>query len=118
MIRVEEVSLRGLQFHTRVGILPHEREYPQLLVVDVTVWRVPAAPGRDVLDYRRLHAVVAAHVARGRVEYLETAAHAIADVVIGEAGVRRVRVVLRKPQVALPDPLAAAEVAVDVTNGE
>lgn len=108
----EEITLRGLRFHTRVGILAHEREYPQLLVVDVSVWRTPAVPGEDVLDYRRLHALVAAHVAAG-VEYLETAAHAIARDALAEPGVRRARVTLRKPQVALPGPLDAAEVAVE-----
>lgn len=109
---IEEVSLRGMRFHTRVGILPHEREHPQALVVDITVWRAPAAPGEDVLDYRRLHALVAARVVDG-VEYLETAAHAIAEAALAEPGVRRARVTLRKPQVALPGPLDAAEVAVE-----
>lgn len=109
----EEVSLRGLRFHTLVGILPHEREHPQALEADITVWRIPAVPGEDVLDYRRLHALVADRVAGGEVLYLETAAHAIADAALMERGVVRVRVVLRKPGVALPGPLDAAEVAVE-----
>jgi dihydroneopterin aldolase len=109
----EEVSLRGLRFHTTVGILPHEREHPQALEADITVWRVPAAPGEDVLDYRRLHALVAGHVAGVEDRYLETAAHAIAEAALREHGVERVRVVLRKPQVTLPGPLDAAEVAVE-----
>lgn len=109
----EEISLRGLRFHTCVGILPHERVEPQALVADVTVWRTPAMPGADVLDYRRLHAIVAGIVDTNAVEYLETAAHAIAVAALAEPGVRRARVALRKPQVALPTPLDAAEVVVD-----
>lgn len=113
MNATEEVTLRGLRFHTCVGILPHERTIPQPLEADITVWRVPATPGVDVLDYRRLHAIVAAHVDTNAVGYLETAAHAIAEAALAEAGVTRVRVALRKPQVALATPLAAAEVVVD-----
>ena len=109
----EEISLRGLRFHTCVGILPHERVQPQTLVADITVWRAPVAPGTDVLDYRRLHALVARVVDTNAVEYLETAAHAIAEAALAEPGVRRARVALRKPQVALPTPLDAAEVVVD-----
>ena len=110
---LEEVTLRGLRFHTRVGILPEERTSPQALEADISVWRTPHVPGEDVLDYRRLYALVASHVATGEVRYLETAAHALADAALAEAGVHRVRVVLRKPEVMLPGPLEAAEVAVE-----
>lgn len=109
----EEVILRGLEFRTCVGILPEERVHPQRLLCDVTVWRRPAAPGTDILDYRRLHTIVAAHVDTNMVEYLETAAHAIARAVLGDHTVLRVRVALRKPDVKLPHPLAAAEVVAD-----
>jgi dihydroneopterin aldolase len=109
----EEISLQGMRFHTRVGILPHEREHPQALVVDLTVWRIPQSAGEDVLDYRKLYELVAGRVAGGAVEYLETAAHAIAAAALRERGVSRVRVTLRKPQVLLPGPLDAAVVTVD-----
>lgn len=109
----EEVTLRGLRFHTRVGILAHERTMPQPLEADLTVWREPARPGEDVLDYRTLYALVEAHVATGEVRYLETAAHALAAAALELPGVVRVRVALRKPHVALPGPLQAAEVAVE-----
>lgn len=109
----EEVSLRGLRFHTRVGILPHEREHPQPLEADLVVWRIPAVPGEDVLDYRRLYALVADRVAGGEVLYLEGAAHGIAEAALRERGVVRVRITLRKPHVGLPGALDAAEVAVE-----
>ena len=110
---VEEVALRGLAFRTCVGILPHERVQPQRLRCDITVWRQAAAPGTDVLDYRQLHAIVASHVDTNAVEYLETAAHAIAGAVLRDATVLRVRVALQKPDVRLPHPLDAAEVVAD-----
>jgi len=114
---VEEVTLRAMRFHAIVGILPHEREHPQPLEMDVTVWRVPGEPGVDVLDYRRLHAL-ARSSAEGGVAYLETAAHAIAAAALAEPGVFRARVALRKPHVALPGPLESAEVVADHTAPE
>jgi FolB domain-containing protein len=110
---MEEVALRGLEFYTCVGILPAERVHPQRLRCDITVWRQPAHPGTDVLDYRQLHSIVAAHVDTNAVEYLETAAHAIAGAVLADPSVLRVRVALQKPDVALPHPLDAAEVVAD-----
>ena len=50
-------------------ILPHEREYPQPLEVDLTVW-LPAGRGA-VLDYRALHDAARAAVVQSRREYLE-----------------------------------------------
>lgn len=113
---MEEVTLRGLEFRTCVGILPHERVEPQRLRCDITAWRQPAQAGSDVLDYRKLHAIVAAHVDTNAVEYLETAAHAIARTVLAETDALRVRVVLQKPDVRLPHPLHASEVAADHTR--
>lgn len=110
---MEEITLKGLRFHALVGILPHEREHPQPLVVDITVWRAPERPGEDVLDYRRLYDLVADEV-QGSVHYLERTAHAIANRASRAAGVRRVRVTLRKPAVALPGPLEFAEVSVEL----
>lgn len=112
MTIIEQVTLRGMRFHTRVGILPHERELRQELLVDITVWRTPSAPGADVLDYRHLHALVAERVVDG-IEYLETVAHAVAEAALNQPGVQRARVTLRKPQVALPGPLEVAEVTAE-----
>ena len=76
-----------MRFHALVGVLPHERVYPQPLEVDVTVWRAAPsdeAPDDDaVIDYRDIYDAVAARVA------------------------------VRKPHVPLPGPLAYAEVVVD-----
>ena len=111
----QTVSLVGMRFHTRVGILAHEREIAQPLEVDVTAVRArPAstyATG-DVLDYRRVYDVVA-DVAAGPVEWLEDAADAIATRLLDTEALARVRVAVRKPHVALGGPLAYAEVCVE-----
>lgn len=111
----QTVSLVGMRFHTRVGILPHEQEVAQPMEVDVTATRAhPAsayAPG-DVLDYRRVYQVVA-DVAAGPVAYLEDAAGEIARRLLAAEAIAHVRVAVRKPHVALGGPLAYAEVCVE-----
>jgi dihydroneopterin aldolase len=107
-----EITLRGLQFHTLVGVLPHEKQFPQPLEVDVTVW---VTGGAALLDYRSLYAAVSDVVREGPVSYLEDAGEKIAERVLADGSVRRARVALRKPHVALPGPLAYAEVVVERT---
>lgn len=99
------VSLRDMRFHTLVGILPHERELPQPLEADVTAWVTGTAP----LDYRLLYDLTAAVVAGGA-GYLEELADSLATAVLGMEGVSAVEIAVRKPHVALPGPLAYAEV--------
>jgi dihydroneopterin aldolase len=111
------VTLRGMRFHALVGVLPHEREYPQPLEVDVTVWRaVPSDDARDddaVIDYRDIYDAVAARVAAGPLRFLEDVARTLVGDLLARRHVRRARVAVRKPHVPLPGPLAYAEVVVD-----
>jgi dihydroneopterin aldolase len=103
-----------MRFHVRIGTLPHEAELPQPLEVDLSVWR--PAQADDVLDYRRLHALAADAVAGEPLEYLEDVADAIANGALALPGVKRVRVAVRKPHVAMPGPLAHAEVVIERTR--
>jgi len=106
----DEITLRSMRFQTLVGILPHEGHIPQPLEVDLTVW-IDAR--EKIVDYRELYDTVRDVVDRGPLDYLERAGQRIADRVLREHPVRRVRVALRKPHVALPGPLAFAEVVID-----
>lgn len=99
-----------MRFHTLVGILPHERELPQPLEVDVTAW-VPSQPAAS-LDYRQLYDVVSARAAGG-CGYIEELACELADAVLEIRPVLRVAVAVRKPHVPLPGPLDHAEVRVE-----
>jgi dihydroneopterin aldolase len=115
------ISLRGIRFHARVGILPHERELPQPIELDVTVW--PRAP-QDVpamgmlLDYRKVYDLVSRILNEGPIDFLEGLALSVAEQAMDVGNVTRVRVVARKPHVALPGPVAHAEVAVDLTRDD
>ena len=106
-----EITLAGMRFHTRVGVLPHERELPQPLEIDLTVRRATGAD--EVLDYRSLYAIVRDVVAAGPLDYLESVGEDIATAVMALGGVATVRVAVRKPHVMLAGPLSYAEIVVE-----
>jgi dihydroneopterin aldolase len=116
MSRTFVVRLDAMRFHTRVGVLPHEAELAQSLEVDVSAWVSrpdDARGGEGILDYRQLYDVVAGVVAAGHILYLESVVSQIADRTLQMAGVNRVVVSARKPQVALPGPLGFAQVTLE-----
>lgn len=104
-----EVSLRGMQFHSLVGILPHERTIPQPIEIDLTVIVTP----EDVVDYRKLYEAAADVIASGHIDFLEEIGERVANAALASnKGVRIARVAVRKPHVPLPGLLAHAEVVV------
>ena len=107
-----------MRFHARVGVLPHEREHPQPIDVDITVWHDRRGPATisSIVDYRALYDA-AARVVGADLELLESIGERIADDVFAGHAVSRVRVAVRKPNVALAGPLAYAEVVVDRRRG-
>jgi dihydroneopterin aldolase len=106
---MDEITLRGMRFHALIGILPHERTVAQPLEVDLTVHVVP---GPGVVDYRKLYELAATVVANGPTDYLEDIGDRIARGALDER-VRKARVAVRKPHVALGGPLDYAEVVVE-----
>jgi dihydroneopterin aldolase len=105
---LDAITLSGMRFHTLIGVLPHEREHPQPIEIDLTAWVMSSA---EVVDYRRLYASVR-KVVGSELLYLEQLADSIAAELLAEQGVQRVRVAVRKPHVAIGGPLDFAEVAV------
>ena len=108
------ITLADMRFHVRVGILPHERELPQPLHIDVTV---QVATNAAVLDYRELYAAVRDVVSGEPLDYLETVGGNIPQRLLAMKLVTSARVALRKPHVAIGGPLAHAEVVVEGTRG-
>ena len=101
-----------MRFHALVGILPHERTVPQPIEIDLVV-RVGA--GDAIIDYRELYALTAETLAGGPDRFprgsgrSSRAARARATTV----AIQSARVAVRKPHVAMPGPVAYAEVVVE-----
>jgi dihydroneopterin aldolase len=108
-----EITLHAMRFHARIGILPHEREHPQPVEVDLTVRLRPAASEGGIVDYRDLYDVAAGALQKRHVDYLEELAETIAAEALARPRVASARVAVRKPHVALGGPLGYAEVVVE-----
>jgi dihydroneopterin aldolase len=110
------VKLEAMRFHARIGILPHEAELAQSVEVDLSAWvsRDEKAHGSEgVLDYRVMYDIVSGVIAKGHILYLEDLVAQIAEQALGHAGVERVKVSARKPNVALAGPLAYAQETIE-----
>jgi dihydroneopterin aldolase len=110
------VTLKAMRFHARIGVLPHEAEIAQSIEVDASLWvrRGGMKPTtKDIVDYRRVYDLVAEVVTRGHINFLEEVGERIAERALEVPLVQRVRIAVRKPNVALPGPLAYAEVALE-----
>jgi 7,8-dihydroneopterin aldolase/epimerase/oxygenase len=106
---LDAITLHAMSFHTLIGVLPHEREHPQPLEIDLTAW---VRPGGDVVDYRKLYAEVRDVVESAALFYLEELADSVAGRILEAFSVVRVRIAIRKPHAAVGGPLGHAEVAV------
>jgi dihydroneopterin aldolase len=117
----DRITLKGMQFHTRVGVLPHEHQVPQPLHVDLSVWTSLRRPGqsdalKDALDYRRLYALVAETVGDSHHRLIEGLCERIATRVLALPEVAAVRVAARKPHAAVDGPLEYVEVTLERTK--
>jgi len=115
----DAITLRGMKFHTLVGLLPHEGKFPQPLELDVTAYVSLREVGeadepRLRLDYRTLYDAVARTVnASSHHKLLEALCERIAQATLLLDGVERVRVSARKPHAPIAGPLDAVEVTVE-----
>jgi dihydroneopterin aldolase len=117
-VESDRITLRGMRFHTLVGLLPHEEKFPQPLELDVTVFlslqRVGEADSpRMLLDYRNLHKLVAETVGTSHHKLLEALCEQVAQRTLTLEGVDRVRVAARKPHAPIPGPVDYVEVVIE-----
>jgi dihydroneopterin aldolase len=114
------VTLKAMRFHARIGVLPHEAEIAQSIEVDASLWvrrESGQLSARDIVDYRRVYDLVAEIVTTGHTNFLEEVGERIAERALSLPLVERVRIAVRKPTVAMPGPLAYAEVALERDRG-
>ncbi len=117
----DAISLKGMRFHTLVGLLPHEESIPQPLEIDLTVQLSLRRVGetdspRALLDYRTLYQVVSETVGTSHHRLLEALCEQIAAKALDLDRVERVRVAARKPHAPIPGPLDAVEVVIERTR--
>ncbi len=117
MAERDRLTLSGMVFHGRHGILEHERTDAQRFVVDVEMSvDAAAAASRDELAETVDYAVVFASVQRVVEEeshrLIETLAETIARELLVRFALREVEVRVRKPDAPLPGPFDYVEIAV------
>jgi len=117
----DAITLRGMRFHTLVGLLPHEESIPQPLELDLTVQLSLRRVGetdspRALLDYRTLYQLVAETVGTSHHRLLEALCEQIAAKALALDGVERVRVAARKPHAPIAGPLDSVEVVIERTR--
>lgn len=118
MTATDCISLKGMRFHTCVGLLPHEELVPQPLELDLTAWLSLRSVGRtdspsDLLDYRDLYAIVADTVGTSHHRLLEALCAMIARRTLELPAVERVRVAARKPHAPISGPVDYVEVLLE-----
>jgi dihydroneopterin aldolase len=113
------IALKGMRFHTRVGLLPHEQHVPQPLELDLTVWASLRQAGESdslrggTLDYRDLYQLVSETVGTSHHRLLEALCEKIAARTLAMDGVQQVRVAARKPHAPISGPLDHVEVVLE-----
>ena len=123
MNTADRIELKGMRFHTRVGLLPHEEHVPQPLELDLTVWASLRRAGETdslsrALDYRSLYALVSETVGTSHHRLLEGLCEKIAARALALDDVERVRVAARKPHAPLSGPLDYVEVVLERNRGD
>ena len=118
MVASDCISLKGMRFHTLVGVLPHEQLVPQPLELDLTVWLSLRHVGETdspsaLLDYRELYRLVAETVGGSHHRLLEGLCERVAERALALAAVTRVRVAARKPHAPIEGPLDYVEVVLE-----
>jgi len=114
----DAITLKGMRFHTLVGLLPHEESIPQPLEIDLTVQLSLRRVGetdspRALLDYRTLYQLVSETVGTSHHRLLEALCERIASKALALDHVERVRVAARKPHAPIPGPLDSVEVVIE-----
>ena len=114
---MDRITITGIEAFGHHGVLPHEREYGQRFVVDVSLALDLSVAGAsddlaDTVDYGRLSGDISAIVAGPPVDLIETVAERIAARCLEDERVQAAEVTVHKP--AAPVPVVAAEVSVTI----
>ena len=95
--------VRDLTLQARIGIHPHEREASQPIIININaaVREIPdTAPEAldEVVCYEKLSRKIAGIIERGHIDLVETLAETIADDLLTDKRIQRLRLRIEKPQ--------------------
>jgi 7,8-dihydroneopterin aldolase/epimerase/oxygenase len=113
----DRIELTGIEVVARHGVLEHEKQEPQVFLIDLTLYLDLSTAGAsddlaDTVDYGRLAQVAHDLVEGESHDLIESVAQQIATAVLDEPLVDRVTVTVHKPEA--PIPLTFSDVAVTV----
>ncbi len=104
------IFVRDLRLTASIGVLDHERETAQDLIVTITLDVEDQPPEQDdigeVVDYRRPVDHARAILDAGHIDLVETFADRLAEACLAEPGVTAVQIRVEKPA-AIADAAAA-----------
>ncbi|HLO47217.1 MAG TPA: dihydroneopterin aldolase [Kamptonema sp.] len=105
---MDSIQLTGIRCYGYTGYLPEEQVLGQWFEVDVTLWLDLSKPGNsdkieDTLDYRITIATIQHLVKTSKFALIESLADAIAQAILQQPLVEKVKVNLSKPAAPIPD---------------
>lgn len=105
---MDSIQLTGIRCYGYTGYLPEEQVLGQWFEVDVTLWLDLSPAGKsdaieDTLDYRSAITLVQELVKNSKYSLIEKLADAIAQALLQQPLVEKVKVQLSKPAAPIPD---------------
>ena len=102
-LALRHVYVRDLRLQARIGIHPHEREASQPILVNLSaaVRELPDGTPEaidDVVCYEKLSKTMARIIERGHVDLVETLVETIAEEILTDKRIHRLRLRIEKPQ--------------------
>lgn len=116
MTATDRLTLRGMRFAGRHGVLPEERRTPQPFEVDLVLHLDLAAAAasdelKDTVNYADVFERVRAVIEGPSHRLIESLAGTIADAVLVDPRIDELEVRVRKPQAPLPGEFEYVEAA-------
>ncbi|OCQ98015.1 dihydroneopterin aldolase [Oscillatoriales cyanobacterium USR001] len=105
---MDSIQLTGIRCYGYTGYLAEEQILGQWFEIDITLWLDLAKPGKsdkieDTLDYRTTIAIVQNLVKTSKYALIERLADVIAQAILEQPLVQKVKINLSKPAAPIPD---------------
>lgn len=98
---MDKIFIQNLRIRSTIGVLPHERKYPQLIVISLEIFFSGEAKNSDeisdALDYDAICKHTVELVKETRFRLIEKLVEEIAQSIIKKFGAKKVNVCLTKP---------------------